>query len=193
MAELKVKTWIKAGYQLLGTEGIDGLKIERLARILKLNKSGFYHYFGTLESYVKMLIHHHVQIANLVASEISSCENIDPDLLRLIVKQKAFFLVESQLVVKSRPALVGMDIDEAGDVINKKLLPLWSKVTDLPRDNDVALAYLNIIRHYFYARIDPQNIGYDFIHTLAVDTKAVLDKVAMEKHLASQSLGESPG
>jgi AcrR family transcriptional regulator len=47
----KINTWIKAGYKLLGTEGMDGIKVERLARILDLNKSGFYHYFGTMEFY----------------------------------------------------------------------------------------------------------------------------------------------
>ncbi len=42
----KVEKWIKAGYALLATDEIDGINIERLARALNVNKSGFYHYFG---------------------------------------------------------------------------------------------------------------------------------------------------
>jgi len=41
MSKLKIDAWIKAGYKLLGKEGVDGVKVERLARILQLNKSGF--------------------------------------------------------------------------------------------------------------------------------------------------------
>jgi AcrR family transcriptional regulator len=184
----KIETWIKAGYKLLGTEGIDGIKIERLARILKLNKSGFYYYFGGMKPYVKSLLQYHVGLAHEVAGEIAKCESIDPDLLLIVVKHKPFFLVESQLAIKCKTAQFIEDCDEASNIINQQLLPLWKKNNDLPEDSTVALAYLNIVRHFFYARIDSENINYEFLHSLTVETRDVLDKVTVEKHISPQNM-----
>jgi len=188
MAASKIDTWLKAGYKLLGTEGIEGIKIERLAKILDLNKSGFYHYFGTMEGFIKSLVQHHIQKAKVIAEEIASCQTIDPDLLLLIVKHKGFFLVESQLLVKSRPPHADEEVDEAGKILNEELLQLWRKASTLPQDDSVALAYLNIIRHFFYARVDAEHINYEFLHRLTVETKGVMDKVITEQHLSSHGL-----
>jgi len=184
MTHSKIDTWIRAGYKLLGTEGMDGIKVERLAKILALNKSGFYHYFGTMEAYVKSLLDHHVSLAKNIASEIANCQNIDPDLLLLVVKHKQFFLVESQLLVKSRPAHMDEDLDEAGRIVNEQLLPLWRKTSDIPEDASAALGFLNIIRHFFYARMDGEHIDYEFLHALAVETQDVLDKI-MDRNVST--------
>ncbi|HMG91387.1 MAG TPA: helix-turn-helix domain-containing protein [Chryseolinea sp.] len=57
MGELKIEIWLKAGYKLLGREGMEGVKIERIARVLNLNKSGFYYYFKTMEGFLTCLLH----------------------------------------------------------------------------------------------------------------------------------------
>jgi hypothetical protein len=49
----------------------------------------------------------------------------------------------------------------------------------------VALAYINIIHHFFYARISADKMNYDFLHSLAIETKEVLNKVVDEKHITS--------
>ncbi len=184
MTHSKIDTWIKAGYKLLGTYGMDGIKVERLAKILDLNKSGFYHYFGTMEAFVKSLLHYHVGLATTIASEVAGCQNIDPDLLRLVVKHKTFVLVESQLLVKSRLANLYDEVDEAGRIINEEILPLWRKTRELPEDDAAAMGFLNIIRHFVYARIDPQNINYEFLRDLAVETQNVLSKIMVDKHVS---------
>ena len=51
--------WLEVGYSLFAAEGPDGIQIERMARILQLNKSGFYHYFGDLEGYHHELLRLH--------------------------------------------------------------------------------------------------------------------------------------
>src|SRR5687767_10041993 len=181
MSKLKIEAWVKAGYKLFGKEGIEGIKVERLARNLQLNKSGFYHYFGSMKSYLKSLLQYHVSLSESIAEEIASCENFDPDLLNLIIKHKAFFLVESQRLLKSKPSYFSAEVDEASKVINKKLLPLWRKETQLPEDSVAALSYLNIILHFFYARINSDNLSYQFLHSLTFETEEVLNKVMDEK------------
>ncbi len=177
----KADTWIKIGYELLGVEGMEGIKVERLAKILALNKSGFYYYFGTMESYIKNLLQYHVQLAEKVSNEIAYCQRMDPDLLVLVVKHKAFFLVESQLHVKGKLMHLQEDFNEAGNILNKVLLSLWHKTGDVPTDATVALAYLNIVKQFFYGRINPENLTYDFLHTLVVETRGVVNKVIEEQ------------
>ena len=188
MSKLKIEAWIKAGYKLLGKEGIEGIKVERLARILQLNKSGFYHYFGSMKVYVKSLIQYHVDMAKDIAPEIACCDNLDPDLLLLMIKHKGFFLVESQLLLKSKQAYFSAEADEASKIINKELLPLWRKDTQLPEDSAVALSYLNIILHFFYARINSDNLSYQYLHSLTFETEAVLNKVMDEKYISSSKI-----
>ena len=189
MSTEKTEAWIKAGYKLFAKKGIEGIKVERLARILQLNKSGFYHYFGSMNIYLKNLLCYHVQMAKVLAEEAATCENLDPDLLLFIIKHKTFFLVESQLLVRGKLGDFGPNIDEAGKIFNKEILPLWRKTTPLPEDSTVALAYLNIILHYFYARIGPDNMTYEFLHSLALDTKGVLNKVVSEKQATIEKTG----
>jgi len=177
MGEMKIEIWLKAGYNLLGREGMEGVKIERIARVLDLNKSGFYYYFKTMEGFLTCLLQYHVHMAGEVATEILRCRTIDPDLLLLIVRHKSFFLVESQLLVKSRFAHVNHDVDEAGKIITNELLTHWAQNNNAPSDTAVALAYLNIIRHFMYARIDADNITYEFLRDLTVETKKVFEKV----------------
>jgi hypothetical protein len=102
--------------------------------------------------------------------------------LLLIVKHRAFFLVESQLLVKSRWAHFDEDIDEAGRIVNEELLVLWKKASDAPEDSSAALGFLNIIQYFFYPRMDPEHINYEFLHSLAVETQEVLDKV-IDRHV----------
>jgi len=192
MSKLKIDAWIKAGYKLLGKEGVDGVKVERLARILQLNKSGFYHYFGSMKTYLKNLLQYHVELSKVIAEEISGCENLDPDVLHLMIKHKGFFLVESQLLLKSKPAYFSSEVDEASKIINKELLPLWRKETQLPEDSAVALSYLNMILHFFYARVNSDNLTYQFLHSLTLETEEVLNKVVEEKHISRRIEKPSP-
>src|SRR5688500_1990322 len=134
MSKEKTEAWIKVGYRLFSYEGFESLKVERLARSLELNKSGFYHYFGSMNTYLKGLLEYHVKFAKKVTEEVASCKNLDPDLLLLIIKYKSFFLVESQLLVKCKPIQFGEDVSTAGKIVGIELLPLWRKFTQLPEE-----------------------------------------------------------
>ena len=80
--------WTEAGYDLFAEEGIEGIQVERLARILNLNKSGFYHYFGDLDGYCDELIKLHERKADLYLADLAKVKSIDPDYLMVLVKHK---------------------------------------------------------------------------------------------------------
>ena len=79
----KAKTsllWATAGYELFANEGLEGIQVERLARILQLNKSGFYHYFADLEGFCQELIQLHRRKIDLLLSEVREDQKARPRL-----------------------------------------------------------------------------------------------------------------
>ena len=65
---------------------------------------------------------------------------------------------------------------------------MWRKDTPLPEDSAVALSYLNIILHFFYARINSENLTYQYLHSLTFETEEVLNKVMDEIYASPQKI-----
>ena len=96
----KAKTsllWAAAGYELFAKEGLEGIQVERLARILQLNKSGFYHYFADLEGFCQELIQLHRRKMDLLLSEVREIKKLDPDYLLLLVKYTSTVMFQVQI------------------------------------------------------------------------------------------------
>jgi len=90
------------------------------------------------------------------------------------------------VLINSRPAHVDEDLDEDGRIVNDELLPLWRKIRHLPEETSAALGLLNIIRHFFYARMDGDHTDYKVLHSLTVETQAVqiMDQQGSSHHNA---------
>jgi len=80
--------WIEAGYELFAFEGVEGIQIERLARIVDHNKSSFYHYFGDLEGFFADLVKQHVELTDRYNDELKKITTIDPEFIQLLVDFK---------------------------------------------------------------------------------------------------------
>jgi len=91
-------TWTQQGYELFAEEGLDGIQVERLARMLHLNKSGFYHYFGDMEVYWTTLLEYHKQLAEVYFDDIRMIDTIDPQLFHIMVDRKVSIMFQMQLV-----------------------------------------------------------------------------------------------
>lgn len=85
------KKWIEIGYDLFANEGPEGVQVERMSRILKLNKSGFYHHFGNMELFSSELVTYHHHMIELYLADAAACKNIDPEYLEVMVKHKHTF------------------------------------------------------------------------------------------------------
>src|SRR5688500_11665978 len=94
----KIAVWTEVGYNIFAEEGLDGIQVERLARILQLNKSGFYHYFGDLEIFFEELVKLHYAKAEIFFAELRDIKTIDPEYLCLLVKHKISNMFHMQLI-----------------------------------------------------------------------------------------------
>ena len=89
--------WLEQGYLLFAEEGIEGIQIERLARILQLNKSGFYYYFGDLEGYYAELLKLHEERAVCFVKAIGCLKQFNPGFIDLSIAYAAGTMFQVQL------------------------------------------------------------------------------------------------
>jgi AcrR family transcriptional regulator len=178
--------WLEEGYNLYAREGMEGIQIERLARILQLNKSGFYHYFGDLEGYRSELIDLHKRTSHDFIADAHRIKAIDPDYFELLVKYKVSVLFQVQVMRVPQDGLfyeVGEQVDRMKDIA---LRNLWSDYLGVPDRPELATRYFGIVRDSVYTRITFDNYDFTYLRTLFTDAKVVLRQFA-EGNMALES------
>jgi len=173
--------WIEAGYELFAHEGPEGLQVEKLARILGRNKSGFYYHFGDRDIYFSDLIQYHYRIIEQFCREVAECRNFDPDYLELLIEYKTSAFVQKQL--RSH-----MDIPAFKEAFNKVrkrtekvVLPLWRSYIGISENHALAATLWDILRDLFFIRLTAENLSIQNLHELVEEFSVVVDRL---KHLA---------
>ena len=172
--------WIETGYNVFAKEGLQGIRIEALARILGLNKSSFYYFFGDLENYKAELVRYHFTRADDLVSDISSCENFDPDFLNMLIRHKVTVIVHMQLVMHRTTPLFFNAFEKVNKVVDPKAMPYWAAFIGIPHNTELALQYWQVIRDMFYSRISFDNLTYSFLQTLAQEARGIAQKMLQE-------------
>jgi AcrR family transcriptional regulator len=168
--------WTEAGYEIFAAEGIDGIQVERLARILGLNKSGFYHYFGDLEGYCDELISLHKRKADVYLADVATIKTIDPDYFNVIVKHRIPILFHLQLIRrKDKPEFYNTaeKIDQQEDTL---IGELWSDYLGF-HDPALAMRYFAVVRDMLYARLSFKNLTFLGLRDLMSEAKAVMQQI----------------
>ena len=168
--------WTEVGYDLFAHEGLDGIQIERLARILQLNKSGFYHYFGDFDGYCEELIKLHKRKADVFLEDVAKVKSIDPDYLTVLVQHKTPCMFHLQLIrSKDNPLFykTAEKIDEQEDLL---IGELWSDYLGI-HDPNLAVRYFTIVRDMLYARISFRNFDYHALSNLMAEAKTVMQQI----------------
>jgi AcrR family transcriptional regulator len=178
--------WVETGYNLFAEEGLEGLQVERLARITNLNKSGFYHYFHDFDMYCEHLLWLHEHTADRFMEGLQKAKNIEPDFVNLLIEFKAPVMFQMRLIqIKNKPSFhkVASIIHEREDAL---IVKVWSDYLGVQSQAETAIGYFNIVRDMFYARISFQNYNYDFIRDLLAEARVILNKLAEGKALEAE-------
>jgi AcrR family transcriptional regulator len=178
-----LSVWTEAGYNLFAAEGIEGIQVERLARIVQLNKSGFYHYFGDIDGYCEELIKLHKRKADLFLADVARVKSIDPDYLMVLVQHKIPCMFHLQLIRSKNSPLfykTAEQIDEQEDALVGEL---WTDYLGLHGRPVLAIRYFNIVRDMLYLRINFKNFDYHFLHNVMADAKAIMQQMTDTKEL----------
>lgn len=190
------KKWIDAGYELLANEGAEGIRVERLARILHLNKSGFYHYFNDPKTFFHHLLMNHAHRFDLLVYDLYKCKNIEPDCLNVLLEHKVTIVAQIQLVRnRSNPFLLYAH-KEYDEKLVQAILPLWVDYVDFYGNPDLACQYLGLVRDMFYTRVNRENFNLDYLYTLTREAKEIVEKIVVSamdgsaKKISSNALSQ---
>lgn len=167
--------WIKAGYELFAQEGPEGIQIERLARILDLNKSGFYHYFGNHDTYFQQMMHYHLQQVQLLVVSIQSIHKFMPGFAQLLSDFSTTILVQKQLQRAGHLPIFANTYEEVNNQLEPHILPIWADFIEIPENPMLALRYLEFIKDIFYARVTPATLHVEFIFDFCIEAKEICD------------------
>jgi len=169
--------WINIGYELFSEDGPEGIQIERLARILELNKSGFYHYFGTLDEFIIILMEHHLKTVKWFCNEISKLSNITPDYINLLMENKMMVMFHVQLSRNGQKKLFNQTFENGNQLIDRQIAPLWSEYLGLESDRGFSIQTYRHIRDIFNSRVNYKNFTHEFIIEVAEEFRSMLKKV----------------
>jgi AcrR family transcriptional regulator len=167
-------SWIEAGYELFTEEGLEGLQVERLARITGLNKSGYYHYFGDRETYLEKLMDYHFKNATAFANDLKQVKHFDPEYIELLIKYASPMMFTNQLIKNRNHKL----LFETQQLINQMVNPMLTKIfADFIGHKDhleFAGKYFNQVRYMFHAQITPENMNYPFLRDFIYEAREVI-------------------
>jgi AcrR family transcriptional regulator len=175
--------WTEEGYNIFAKEGLDGIHVERLARILHLNKSGFYHYFGDLEGYCVELIRMHEKKVNIFLGSTNQLKKIDPDYLLLLIEHTPTVMFQVQLTRHKEIHSFYQASEKVDHLVNIAVRSLWNDFLGINGSPDLAMRYFYIVRDMFYTRIGFENLNYQFLHNFVTEAKSVIDQIAERNSL----------
>lgn len=169
------KKWLEAGYEFFALDGPEGIQVERLARVLGLNKSGFYHYFGSREIFFEELLAFYNRKVDGYILEIGKLKSFE-EYLELMVDNRLTVLFHVQLSRNSDKKVFRELFESNNPRIEKPIIPLWSAYIDLKPVN-LAHKYFELVRDMFYCRVNKKNMNIEFLRELGGDAQVLLKQL----------------
>ena len=173
--------WTEEGYSIFAKEALYGIQVERLARILSINKSGFYHYFGDIEGFCLALVQLHKKKVGDFLQEVAVIKKLDPDYLHLLIKYREMVMFQVQLTRSPGNNSFYAASEIVDQNVSHAVQQLWCDYLDVPVNSDLGLRYFAIVRDMFYTRINFQNLTYTFLHNLVTDARTIMNEIGERK------------
>ena len=158
-----MQIWIEVGYEIFSREGMNGLKIESMARAVGISKSSFYHHFADIIIFRDYLLRYHTKRAKIIAAEENQCANIDPELITVLVNAKIDLLFNKQLRINRKIPEYQACLKESTKYIGDSFIRVWAK--DLGLGNKIQLAsdFLELSTENFFIQLNEDTINSDWL------------------------------
>ncbi|MEL7251271.1 MAG: TetR/AcrR family transcriptional regulator [Bacteroidota bacterium] len=165
--------WIQVGYENFALHGPASLKVERLAKQLQRNKSGFYHYFSDTEIFIQVLLDHHFAQAKILAEKEAQCETQD-ELIDILVSHKEDLLFNRQLRIHRENPQYDSCIESVSSIANPAIIGIWSKIIDLGDQSYLAALVFRLGIENFYLRITAENLNHAWLKDYFAEFKKLV-------------------
>jgi AcrR family transcriptional regulator len=174
-----IQNWVEAGYELFSVEGPDGVQVEKLARNLGLNKSGFYHHFGDREGFFNHIIQYHYRLNQQFCDEISVADNFNPGFLNLVIKYKIPVMVQMQLRNHSDIPMFREAFHAAKKRNAPFIIPLWEDYLKISGNPTLSEELYTIFQDVFFMRIANEYLTFKLADGIAMNFLRIISAVKL--------------
>lgn len=166
--------WIEAGYKQFAEEGLEGIGVERLARITGLNKAGYYHYFGDRDTFLEKLMAHHLHLTKPYTDELKQVKQFDPEYIELLIKYTIPLMVNSQLVRNRHVPLFANTHRLTNDKVDPVLSKLFADFIGFSDHMEFSSRYYDQVRYMFHSQITFERMNYPFLRNFLYEAREVI-------------------
>ncbi|MCU0447164.1 MAG: TetR/AcrR family transcriptional regulator [Microscillaceae bacterium] len=165
--------WIKTGYEIFAVSGINGLKIETLAKKVGISKSSFYHHFVDLEIFMTHLLQHHLQQSRIIGQKELACRCIDPELIEILIEHKIDLLFNRQLRVNRQQKLYYDTLVQTNQIVGNSFVMVWVKELNLKLTPRQLEAIFELALENFFLQINTDNIHQSWLSEYFTNLKRI--------------------
>ena len=176
------RKWIEAGYKLFAAEGPGGIHVEKLARELRCNKSGFYHYFGDYATFLEVLFEKHRFEMRKVSQEIAGITRFDPDYTHILLSHREQVFFQTHLLRNNHLKPFNAVFENAVKRNDNELIPHLATYLRIPEKQALAQDLWGITRESFYISLTPERYTREFVLTYYDRLRAIVDKMVQAKN-----------
>ncbi|GBF50118.1 transcriptional regulator, TetR family [Leptospira ryugenii] len=145
--------WLAAAYKIFALEGKSGLKIERLARLVGLSKSSFYHHFVDFDFFFEMLLaYHEERILQLLEAE-KMCERLVPDFIDLCLERKDDLFFHQKVRTLRSDTKIDSLLKRMDTQVMHVFLSIWSKEIKGKWSLDQLQSLYPLASEYFFSNL----------------------------------------
>ncbi len=157
------ETWIKAGYIVFASKGQNEIKIERLAKIVGISKSSFYHHFADIELFIEILLKHHIEQSYIIAKKEQNAKNIDPELITILLEHQTDLLFNRQLRINQNVESFSKTLCTSNKIIGDAFKKAWVKDLNLNLNERQIEGIFTLALQNFYLEINIDNLNYHWL------------------------------
>ncbi|GAA0879603.1 hypothetical protein GCM10009119_25710 [Algoriphagus jejuensis] len=166
-----MQTWLDEGYTIFSAEGPSSIQIERVARNLGKNKSGFYYFFKDRESFVECLMNEHRGRLDSLTQQIREIRNFNPEYFEFLIEHKESFFFQIQLAKNRETELFHETLNYFNSRIAAAAIPCWSDY--LESSIEVAEKLWGLTRDAMVCRVTSEQFTYSWLADLASEAKMI--------------------
>ncbi len=157
------ETWIIKGYETFAFTGENSLKIEQLAREVRISKSSFYHHFPDISIFKEKLLSHHLNQSVIIAEKEKKAEKINPDLINILIDHKTDLLFNRQLRINANNLKFRDVLIKSNKIIGTDFIKLWLSDTKINLTPQQTEGFFELAMENFYLQINKDNINQEWL------------------------------
>jgi len=165
--------WLLAGYRQFASAGPDSLKVEQLAKQTGINKSSFYHLFGSLKDFKDSLLEYHLDQATHMAKKEAACQD-QAELIKIILDHKIDILFNRQLRIHRQVEAYRVCFETTNELTGLAILGVWSKIINLQDNSYLAALVYKLSLENFYLQITEDTLNENWLNTYFADMRALI-------------------